>query len=215
MISEQKLLENRLKNSFETLRVNKVERKTIKAFLAPLKYKNQTTYQHYLHCLRVGLLGKQIAKFIHLDQKALFYAGLLHDIGKAQINRSVLSKTRNWNKKDILEIQHHVHYGYMLLRNKFDFTSKVILWHHRFQQNGYPKKNPSLLHIDTIQTKTMISFYGRILALADCYDALHRPNYKFGNKKILTNQEIKDKMFELNQDQKYLLNELYQKRILK
>jgi len=60
----------------------------------------------------------------------------------------------------------------------------------------------------------MIALYGRILAIADCYDALHRVNDKFGTVQALTGEDIKEKMFQFNPDQRVLLNELYEANIL-
>ncbi len=54
---------------------------------------------------------------------------------------------------------------------------------------------------------------GRIVALADVYDALHRIDGKFEEKKALTGKEIREKMFEFNPDRKILVEALYKAEI--
>jgi putative nucleotidyltransferase with HDIG domain len=184
-------------------------------FLNPLKDKSPTSYGH---CLSVGIICAEIAEHMHIDRKILTLAGLVHDIGKLQTDPATLSKTDpetsdkaiRWTEKDDKEIHNHVIDGYKALRGKLDFTAEVILWHHRFQKNGYPKKPPRPLHDYSLGTKALIAFYGRLLALADCYDALHRVNKKFGEFRALSDEEIRQKMFDFNPDQKILIENLYQ-----
>src|SRR3989338_8412594 len=201
-------IEERLRWAFDEIQLPNDQRESVVAFLHPLKIKDRTTYEH---SIRVGLLARRIARFMHLDEKALLYAGLLHDISKAQTRLETLQKTESWTAADTEEIMRHVIDGYRLVRNHFDFSAEVILWHHRFQAGGYPKELPAPLHEYSEGTKTMIAFYGRILALADCFDALHRVNDKFGS---LTGEQIKEKMVTLNRDQRVLVEELYNASVL-
>lgn len=196
-------LPNRVTGVFEELSLTEEQREGITAFLHPLKIKDPATYDH---SLRVGLLSKAIADFMHLDQRALFYAGILHDAGKALTKTETLRRTETWTAADAEEIKAHVLDGHRLLRGYFDFSAEVIIWHHRFQQKGYPEILPEPLHGYSEGTKAMIPFYGRMLALCDVYDALHRINAKFG---ALTGEAMKEKMFLYNPDQKVLLGNLY------
>lgn len=161
------------------------------------------------HSIRVGLLCEKIASFMHLDSKALFYPGILHDIGKALTDPQTLKKVEAFQPKDYREIMNHVKDGYRLLRGYFDFTAEVMWWHHRFQPNKYPKNLPKNLHEYSEGTKIIIPLYGRLLSLADSYDALHRINKKFETETSLTGEQIKEKMINFNPDQKILIDELY------
>ncbi|MDO8523325.1 MAG: HD domain-containing protein [bacterium] len=207
-------LETSLEETFVELKIAKNDRNAIKAFLAPLKEKSPVTKFHYMHSIRVALLAKKIARFMHLDEKALFYAGLLHDLGKCQVTLETLGKTGPWDKTDYSEIKVHVTEGYKTLRGRFDLTAGIILWHHRFQKNPYPAKLPKKLHKYSAGTDLLIVEYGRILAIADVFDALHRANSKFGEARLLTGLEIKEKMLELNPDRKSLVADLYNTDIL-
>jgi len=204
-------LEDRLRVAFDELGIGNADREAIMTFLNPLKIKDEATYRH---SLRVGLVARKMARFMHMDEKALLYAGLLHDVGKCLISRDVLQKTEGWTEKDSREMKAHVLNSFKFLQGKFDFSAEVVLWHHRFQAKGYPRKIPSHLHEYGEGTKVLIATYGRILAMADVYDALHRINEKFGEKRALTGEEIKEKMIQFNIDQKGLINQLYDANVL-
>lgn len=198
-------LEKRLRWVFDDLQLPSEQREGIVAFLQPLKAKDHPTYEH---TIRVGLLARRIARFMHLDEKALLYAGLLHDIGKAQTRFETLQKTEGWTPADTAEMKSHVMDGYRLVRGRFDFSAEIILWHHRFQPGAYPEELPTPLHEYSLGTKTLIPMYGRMLSLADTFDALHRVNDKHGDKP-LTGEQIREKMLAFNKDQKILIEELF------
>lgn len=144
-----------------------------------------------------------------VDERALFYAGLLHDIGKCLTDPKVLSKTQSWSAEDAKEMEPHVMDGFRLLRGKFDFSAQILAWHHQFQRNGYPKELPPPLHPFSKGTEVAISMYGRLLALADTYDAFHRVNFQDGAVRKLSDEEIKKGMLERNPDQRVLVENLY------
>lgn len=202
-------LETRLVEVASKLKIAVTAKGQIMSFLQPLKEKDQATYEH---SIRVGLLAPQIGEFIHLNPKPLFYAGLLHDIGKAQTRLAVLQKTEGWTEADTQEMRGHVMDGYRLVRDKYDFSAEIILWHHRFQPQGYPIERPPPLHEYSEATKIMIPWYGRILSLADTFDALHRVNEKHGPGD-LTGEQIKEKMLLFHQDQKILVEGLFDANI--
>ncbi len=196
------------------LRVSVINQEHLRALLAPLRDKDPVTHFHYLHSLRVGLLARSIARFIYHEEKPPLLAGALHDLGKCQTDLRVLGRRDGWSEADQKEIRSHVMDGYRLLRGRFDMSAEIILWHHRFQENGYPETLPPFLHPYRQTTQLLIREYGRIVALADVYDALHRVDGKFGEARALTDAEIRDKMFEYNPDRKKLVAALYEARIL-
>ena len=203
--------ESEFEETMDELRLNEDIRSSARGFLAVLKQKSGFTYAHVL---RVGLLARKIARFMHLDEKALFFAGIFHDLGKSQVPLSTLHKTAGWSPEDAKIMESHVIDSYRLLRDKFDFSAEIILWHHRFQKNAYPTELPPSLHRYSEGTKVLIQEYGRVLAIADVYDALHRKNNKFEEGESLTGEQIRQKMFEFNSDRKELIEELYNVGIL-
>jgi putative nucleotidyltransferase with HDIG domain len=199
-------LEERMGRAFDDLGVDNFQRKGIFGLMHPLKIKDEATYEH---SIRVGLLTRAIASFMHLDQKVMLYPGLLHDVGKVETRTETLKKTEGWTPADAKEIKRHVLDGYRLVRGHFNFTAEIIKWHQFFQKNAYPKKIPEPLHKYSEGTKTMLRFYGRLLALADQFDAVHRINNKFGGAHTLNGEEMKENLLEENPDQTHLIRELY------
>lgn len=195
----------------DELRINEKAKQSARNFLSVLKQKSEQTHTH---SLRVGILARRIARFMHLDEKALFFAGIFHDLGKSQTSLSTLHKSNGWTPEDSQIMESHVTDSYRLLRDKFDFSAEIVLWHHKFQRNAYPAKLPSSLHEYSEGTRVLIQEYGRVLAIADVYDALHRKNNKFEKGDSLTDEQIKEKMLEFNSDRKELVAELYNVGIL-
>lgn len=215
MFTDQELcdpqaVENQLSQSFEELGISEQDRKAVETFLEPLKRKDGDTY---LHCVRVGLLTRRIGKHMGLDEKELLMAGLLHDLGKFDTPTGLLNKIDQWTDEDVRVVEDHVMKGYEMIKWKFEITAEIILLHHRFQENRYPKDIPAHFYDFPKETQDYITEYARILALADVYDALHRVNCKFGEKRCLPESEVRDKMIELNPDQGELIGDLYQSGI--
>lgn len=198
-------LDKWLEAAFPTLGVRPQDAADLKAFMAPLRIKNP---DHYYHSIRVAILACDIAGEMGLSCKAMFFAGLCHDVGKALVPASTLNKTEGWTAADSETMKTHVNDGHRLLRDRFDFTADIMHWHHRFQKNCYPLERPAPLHSYGNGTEAVMVFYGRLLALADVFDALHRQN-----PKKLTGAEIKEAMFKHAPDLKDLVERLYEKGV--
>ena len=209
MTNETDTTEMQFWGACDELGISDANKAHLQSFLAPLRDKSSITHFHYLHSLRVGLLARQIGLFTYHEEKPLLFGGVLHDLGKCQTPLSVLGKTDSWSDEDQGIIEEHVMDGYRLIRGRFDMSAEIILWHHRFQENGYPEELPPLLHNYRETTQLLIREYGRIVAIADVYDALHRVDAKFGEERALTGSEIKEKMLEFNPDRRKLISALY------
>ncbi len=200
-------LENELENAFAEYNVSPENQKSIKSFLELLQKKDESTYEH---SIRVGVLGARIARHMHLDPKALLFSGLLHDTGKLLVPPETLKKTEGFNEKDRAIMNDHPGHSYELLRGIHEFSAEIALRHHRFQENGYPKKLPKPGLRFSPNTCLMIDFFARILSLADFYDAVTtRVNDKFGEKKRMSPDEAKAILLMKNPDQKHLIQDLY------
>jgi HD-GYP domain-containing protein (c-di-GMP phosphodiesterase class II) len=186
---------------------------SIISLLQPLKEKSSVHRLHYEHSIRVGLLCRDIARLAGLDETELFLDGSTHDVGKQNIKAAVLGKTESLTPEEMEEIKQHVAIGYELVKSKFDLSAKIIAVHHEFQKDNYPEKLPFSVNDCSFKERSLILRYGRVVAVADFYDALHRENSKFGKRRQLTKEEIREKMFTLNPDCKGLIRGLYRGNI--
>jgi len=210
---EDTKLERQFHAACKELRISETNRVGLTSVLAPLRNKHAVTHFHYAHSLRVGLLARQIGRFTYHDEKPLFFAGTLHDLGKCQTPIDILGKTESWNSEDQRAMQAHVMDGYNLLAGRFDVSAEIMLWHHKYQDDAYPKELPPYRHKYKETMRLLIREYGRIVALADVYDALHRTDAKHGEKVTLTGKQIREKMFDYNPDRKILVEALYKAKI--
>lgn len=122
----------------------------------------------YAHSINVALIAKAIGKWLHLskeDLEVLTTAGLLHDIGKAQIPEEVLNKQGKLTDEEFQMLRSHAKAGHKILKDtNLDPRIKLAaLQHHeRFDGSGYPRG------LDGDE----IDFFASIIAIADVYDAM-------------------------------------------
>jgi HD-GYP domain-containing protein (c-di-GMP phosphodiesterase class II) len=123
----------------------------------------------YLHCVNVGILAVSIGIKLNLNRDELIQlgtAGILHDIGKKFVPLEILDKEGKLNDEEYELIQKHPMLGFEVLADALELNSvtKVgVLQHHeRYDGSGYPKGLKG----------SEITIFGRILAVADTYDAM-------------------------------------------
>ncbi len=104
-----------------------------------------------------------------LEARQLFYtrkAALLHDVGKIGIEDSILLKTGKLTKEEFEKIQDHPRIGAEITKKVHFITSDIIagiLQHHeKLDGSGYPQRLKN----------GEIDLFGRIIAVADVFDAL-------------------------------------------
>jgi response regulator RpfG family c-di-GMP phosphodiesterase len=101
----------------------------------------------------------------------LLWAGLLHDVGKAQIPVTLLEKITGFSSADREAMEPHVEFGWKLLQEVHDHTAHIIVRHHRHGKRPYPETLPPLP--EYLQPRRdIVEDASRLLALADYYDAL-------------------------------------------
>jgi HD-GYP domain-containing protein (c-di-GMP phosphodiesterase class II) len=92
-------------------------------------------------------------------------AGLMHDIGKIEIDEKILNKPDKLSKDEWERMQRHPEIGYRILSsiNEFAAIANDILEHHeRWDMKGYPRGLKG----------EEISLRARIIAVADAFDAM-------------------------------------------
>ncbi len=123
----------------------------------------------YHHSLSVAVIALTVGIALGLNDIELHQLGLsavLHDIGKLMIPASIIQKPGRLTAEEFDLIKNHPLYGTKILPHRHDIPETVfdgILSHHeRMDGSGYPSG---------LKDKE-IPLSGRILAVADVYDAL-------------------------------------------
>ena len=184
---------------------------SIASYLKLLKDKDEGTYNHVL---RVGKLAAAMADYAEVSgvtPKMMMWAGLLHDVGKSNIPVELLNKSENFTEDDRKAMEPHVMHGWELLREFHQYTAHVIVRHHRYGSRPYPKRLPPLPY-NLEPERSTIEAAGRLLALADYYDALMtRGNDRNGG---LTKTEKRELYIRDNPDCEALIQRLERAGVL-
>ncbi len=136
------------------------------------------------HCDRVGYYSEKTARQMGLNESTVMQlrlAGQLHDIGKIGVEKKILHKDSFLTPEEFAKMAQHPQIAWKILEPA-EFLSEAreaILAHHeRYDGKGYPRG----LSMENI------CLAGRILAVADSYDAMtsDRPyRHRFEKNKAL------------------------------
>ena len=126
----------------------------------------------YTHSVNVAVLSLCLAKRLGLSRTALErlgICGLLHDLGKTEISREILFKPGKLSSQEFEEIEKHpVKSVSHIVKLRTDEAVKAriippIFEHHlKYDLSGYPRH----------QREKPQGLFGRILAIADVFDAM-------------------------------------------
>ncbi len=134
------------------------------------------------HSIRVTdysiAIGKELG-FSDQELLTLEVAALLHDFGKIGIDEHILMQPRKLTDAEKIEISMHVMRGYYMLAGFSEMIEalKGVKTHHEwYDGSGYPEG----------LVKSEIPLIGRIIAVADAYDAMtsERPYRRAYSKKM-------------------------------
>ena len=122
------------------------------------------------HIQRMAHFSAVIARGLGLDEKTLqliLEAAPMHDVGKIGIPDYILLKPGKLTHEEFETMKNHASLGYELLKNSsseiLQAGAEIALSHHeKYDGSGYPKGLAG----------TEIPLFGRIVAVADVFDAL-------------------------------------------
>ncbi|GFO65386.1 HD-GYP domain-containing protein [Geomonas paludis] len=134
--------------------------------LAMIKdYDNYT----FSHSVNVGILALTLAAFLGLEKEALHEintAGLLHDIGKTRIDKTILNSPGKLSDTEFKEMKRHAEEGSEIVKKMKNIppaVAEAVLGHHiRHDRTGYPEWARDM----------HFGLYTEIVSVADCYDAI-------------------------------------------
>lgn len=156
--------EQHLEQVLERIKENSL--KTVTSIAMALGRRDEYTEGHGE---RVGAYSERLARRMGLaeaDVEDIRVAGILHDIGKIGFSdRMFCNEDTSMNEAMMLEIRSHPQWGYDILSG-LDYLGPVLDYvyahHERLDGQGYPRG----LEGD------QIPLGARILAVADCFDAM-------------------------------------------
>lgn len=138
---------------------------TTEALASAIDAKDNYTHGH---STRVALLSRRIAKeagYTEAQCTQVYYAALLHDVGKIGVRREVINKPGRLTDEEFEEIKLHPVLGYQILSSikESPYLSVGARYHHeRYDGRGYP---------DGLAGED-IPELARIISVADAYDAM-------------------------------------------
>ncbi|MCX8027869.1 MAG: HD-GYP domain-containing protein [Thermodesulfovibrionales bacterium] len=126
-------------------------------------------YYTYTHSVNVAVLSIGLGVEVGLSKNEIHALGngaLLHDIGKSMVPPEILNKQGKLDSIEYKIITNHVLDGYNIIKERKDLPPEshipLVQHHEKLTGKGYPNK----------LTDKEIKLFGRITAIADCYDAL-------------------------------------------
>ncbi len=120
------------------------------------------------HSLRVARISERLAELMDYspeESRQIYLAGLLHDVGKIGVPESVLCKPGKLTDEEFEHIKRHPSIASRILggiRQLDDVAVGILTHHERLDGKGYPQG----------LTGKDMPIEGRIIGLADCFDAM-------------------------------------------
>ncbi|PCJ61311.1 MAG: hypothetical protein COA79_06940 [Planctomycetota bacterium] len=173
------------------------------------------------HIARVNEYSFLIARLLKMDDeycKDIKRFAQMHDIGKVNVHPDILQKKGRLSEEEFHAIQAHPGYGAMIIGSHFslNMAKEIALSHHeKWDGSGYPNG----------LKKDDIPLSGRIVALADVYDALrseraYKPSFSHettidiiinGDDRIHPEKSFDPKLLNLFKENHNTFEDIYEK----
>ena len=138
---------------------------SIKTLISVINAKDRYTYGH---SERVVLYCRLLAEKLNLneeDKKTLIYSAYMHDIGKINISKEILTKSMPLTDEEWESLKKHPEDGIEIIKpvKSLENVIPIILHHHeRYNGSGYPSN---------LKGKE-IPYLSRVLCVVDSFDAM-------------------------------------------
>lgn len=183
----------KLQRAFKENKLQMLE--MLKRLCYAAEFKDENTA---LHLIRISFYSTKLYSKIEKDPKKIeqmYYASLMHDIGKIGIPDTILTKPMSLTPSEFNTIKKHTIIGANILKGSskplIQMAKDIALYHHeKWDGTGYP----------TGKKGFDIPLHARVVAIADVFDALstkrvYKPPYSI-DKCIKIINENKNKHFQ-------------------
>ncbi len=153
-------IENESRSRLERMNVN-IVRALARTIDAKDRYTNGHSQRVAAYSVELAVRMGKTAK----EQEEIYYAGLLHDVGKIRVPESVINKPGKLTPEEFDLIKLHPVAGYQILKDIYEDKEIALgakFHHERYDGKGYPSgiKGENIPEI------------ARIIGVADAYDAM-------------------------------------------
>lgn len=157
----------------------------IRALVRTIDAKDRYTNGHSVRVAEYAMeMAKRLGKSTE-EQKVIYYAGLLHDVGKIRVPVEIINKPDKLTDEEFDQVKIHPVTGYHILKDIYDdkqIAMGVKFHHERYDGKGYPSG----------LTEKNIPEMARILGVADSYDAMtSNRSYRDALSQETAREEIK------------------------
>jgi putative nucleotidyltransferase with HDIG domain len=147
--------------------VEEIEVNGLSAWIDTVRRHHSQTYQH---CLLVTGAAVAFARHLGLssaDRKRLSFAGMLHDIGKAQIPLAILEKPGPLDPDEFAIMRKHPEFGFEALKTtpglQPDMIDMVVHHHEYLDGSGYPHGLRAAEISDLVRIITIADVFGALI----------------------------------------------------
>ncbi|QTA38189.1 HD domain-containing protein [Thermosipho ferrireducens] len=160
------LIGKKLLSTWEYERMSRLFKNIILAITTAIDKRDKYTHDHSKNVADYSLKIGQVLGLSENDLEKLEISAILHDVGKIGVPDDILLKSGKLTKEEFKVIQSHTTIGAEII-SKIKYTTKEIIsgaleHHEKLDGSGYPNG----------KSNGEISLYGRIIGVADIYDAL-------------------------------------------
>ncbi|WP_147822292.1 HD-GYP domain-containing protein [Salidesulfovibrio onnuriiensis] len=170
--------------------------------LSKLSKYDSYTYSHSINVAAIAVVFGEFLGMPRKDLEVLGVAGMMHDLGKTAIPNRIINKRGRLTPNEFDQIKKHPILGLKILEKSpgipVEVMQAVAEHHEKYNGSGYPH---GLRKQDTC-------VFGRILSLADVYDALTSDrSYKqaiLPNKALAIMYGMRDQDFDAREVQLFI-----------